>query len=121
MLLSKAFHSLNKAASPSRTKENSANQTIAGQKSATLFQRISNADKIAVRECLDRHGNLVWALAKQLTDSREEAETATLEIFLDLWKCAERFDSIDCEETDFIILVARRWLLKRMWKSAFTV
>ena len=91
----------------------SAQQTKQAVGSLTILQRIAEADKSAVEECLDKHGNLVWALAKKFTDSIEEAETATQEIFLDIWKCAKRFDSSKHEETDFIILIVCRWLFKR--------
>ncbi len=65
--------------------------------SITIFQRIAKSDKTAAEKCLKKHGKLVWALAKQFTNSNEDAETAAQEIFLDLWKYAERFDSTDCK------------------------
>lgn len=117
MLYSKAVNSPNEAVSNSRMKKVSASQTTDGQKSPTILQRIAEADRTAADECINKHGKLVWALAKQFTASTAEAETATLEIFLDLWKCADRFDSVNCEETDFIILIARRWLIKQKMKA----
>lgn len=113
MLDDNAVNSINNAVSSSRTKEFAVSQTNAGQKSRTMFQRIAEADATAVRECLDVHGKLVWALAKQFTSSTDKAETAAREIFLDLWKHAARFDSSAHNETDFIILIARRWLILR--------
>ncbi len=113
MLYSKAVNFPNEAASGSQTNN--------GQTSPAIFKRIVETDKTAARECLEAHGNLVWALAKKLTRSTEEAETATLEIFLDIWKCAYRFDSTKHDETDFVILIARRWLIKRMAKSALLI
>jgi len=89
------------------------NQTTAGQKSPAVFQRNAAADMTAVRECLNSHGNLVWALARKYTDSLEEAEIATQEIFLDIWRYAGRCDSTNFDETVFIFLIARRRLIKR--------
>lgn len=89
-----------------------------GQNPSTLFQRIAEGDKTAVPECLDAHGNLVWAAAKKLTRSIAEAETAAQEIFLDLWNHAARFDSAKHDETEFVNLIVRRWLLKKLMKSS---
>ena len=92
-------------------------QTTAVQKSMLIFQRIADADRTAVSECLDAYGNMVWALAKKFTGSIEEAETATQEIFLDIWKYADRFDGTETSEEKFIFFVACRCLLKRKPKS----
>lgn len=117
MLYGKAADFSDEASTRRRTKKSPADQYIE-QNSPPILERIAAADKTAVEECINRHGSLVWALAKHFTTSTEEAERAAQEIFLDIWKCAERFDSVDCEETDFIILIARRWLIKRKLQSA---
>ncbi len=114
MLYSKAVNFLNETDSiGGNAKMISVDRMVEEQKPATILRRIAARDKTAVAECLNKHGSLIWALAKQFTASHEEAEAATQEIFLDLWKCAERFDSAKCEETDFIVLITRRWLIKR--------
>ena len=88
-------------------------QTKHTARSLTVLQRIAEADKTAVKECLDEHGNLVWALAKKFTDSIEDAETATQEIFLDIWKYADRFDRAGLSEENFIFLIAYQRLTKK--------
>ncbi len=86
-----------------------------GQKrnSLTMLQNIARNDRIAVTECVDKYGNLIWALAKKFTDSKEEASLATQEIFTDIWQYAGRFDADKIEERVFITLIARRHLRKR--------
>lgn len=81
--------------------------------SSTVLQRVARSDRAAVQDCLDAHGALVWAMAKKFTSSREEAETFTQEIFLEIWKCAARFDPAKCGETDFIASLALRQLIRR--------
>ena len=81
--------------------------------SSTLLQRISNADKTAVESCINAYGNLVWAMAKKFTSSNADAENAVQEIFLEVWKFASHCDSSKTEESDFVKLVAYRYLLKR--------
>lgn len=118
MLYSKAVNSPSETVSSGEARIISANLTNPVQKSSTILQRIAAADTTAARECPDAHGNLVWALAKQITDSREEAENATQGIFLDIWKYADRFNSSEQNETDFILLIVRRWLIRRQLQSA---
>lgn len=81
--------------------------------SATILQSIAEADKDARVDCIKAYGNLVWALAKNFTANREDAEDAALEIFTDIWKYAGQCDAGKSAEADFIILIARRCLVRR--------
>lgn len=74
----------------------------------TVLQRLAQSEKTAVQDCIDTYGNLIWALAKSKTNSLEEAESLTLEIFQDIWKYAERFDLNKCDEITFISVIAHR-------------
>lgn len=114
----KAIESANETVLNSRTHKSSVERVI-DQNPPTILHRIAARDKTAVEECLNKHGGVVWALAKHFTDSREEAENAALGIFLDLWKLSDRFDAFDCCETDFVVLIARRWLMKRRMQTVF--
>jgi RNA polymerase sigma-70 factor (ECF subfamily) len=80
--------------------------------SSTILQRIVINDRTAVADCIDTYGNLIWAMARKLTDSSSEAENAVLEIFIDIWRDAELFESNDWDERDFIVKIALRRLLK---------
>jgi len=89
-------------------------QTNLSTESSVILQRIGKTDKTAVNDCIDAYGNLVWALARKYTDSLEEAEAATQEIFLDIWRYAGRCDSTKFDEVTFIFLIARRRLIIRL-------
>lgn len=106
-----------KAVTDDRTKEVSAKYINEIQKSPALFSRIAAGDMNAVRQCLDNYGNAIWALAKKFTGTIKEAEAATQEIFLDIWKHADRFDETKFSEEEFILLVARRYFFKRKINS----
>ena len=82
-----------------------------------LLQRVAAGDKSAVRECIDRFGGLVWALARRMSPGAAEAEDAVQEIFLDLWRSAARFDPNIASEPAFVTMVARRRLIDRRRKS----
>lgn len=80
--------------------------------------RVARGEPGAVRACVDQYGGLVWSLALKRTRSREEAEDAVQEIFLDLWRSAERFDPRLSSEAGFVALIARRRLIDLARKRA---
>lgn len=82
-----------------------------------LLHRVAAGAPGAVRECLARYGGLVWSLARRSSPSDSDAEDAVQEIFVDLWKSAERFDPSAASETTFIAMIARRRLIDRRRKS----
>lgn len=81
------------------------------QVSEALLTRIGNGDKTAVAACVDKYGGLVWSLARRFSQTQADAEDAVQEIFISLWKSAERFDSSKSSEMTFVSMVARRRLI----------
>ena len=88
-------------------------QANSNTESLTILERIGKGDKTAIEECVNTYGNLILALARYHTDSSEEAEILTQEIFLDIWRYARRFDSVKFSESSFVYLIARRILIKK--------
>lgn len=82
----------------------------------TILQRIAEGDGEAVQECLDTYGGLVWSLARKMLPNPSEAEDAVQEIFIELWKNAERYDESQASETTFIAMITRRRLIDRLRK-----
>lgn len=80
----------------------------------SLFERIAAGDATAVRECMDTYGGLVWSLARRYSESVADAEDATQEIFLEIWKSADRYDPAMGKESTFIATIARRRLIDRV-------
>lgn len=79
-----------------------------------ILKRIALGDTTAVQDCLNAYGGLVWSLARRMSPNTDEAEDAVQEIFVDVWKNAERFDSEQSSETTFIAMIARRRLIDRL-------
>jgi RNA polymerase sigma-70 factor, ECF subfamily len=82
----------------------------------SVLQRIASGDSSAVRECIEQYGALVWSLARRLSRSPSDAEDATQEIFLDVWRSAGRFDASQGSDKVFIAMIARRRLIDRLRK-----
>jgi RNA polymerase sigma-70 factor (ECF subfamily) len=83
-----------------------------------MLQRIAAGDAAAVRECMDQYGGLIWSIARRLSRTPADAEDATQEIFLDIWRSASRFDASQGSDKVFIAMIARRRLIDRLRKSS---
>lgn len=70
-----------------------------------------------MQDCLKAYGGLVWSLAKRMLPNQNDAEDAVQDIFIDVWKNAERFDEKQSSETTFVAMLARRRLIDRLRKS----
>jgi RNA polymerase sigma factor (sigma-70 family) len=81
-----------------------------------ILPRVAKGETVAIDECLDRYGGLVWSLACRLSPTKSDAEDAVQEIFLDLWRSAGRFREDLGSETTFIATLARRRLIDRRRK-----
>jgi len=79
-----------------------------------ILHRIAAGDRTAVQDCLDTYGGLVWSLARKMLRSNEDAEDIVQEIFVDIWKNAERYDDAQSSETTFVAMIARRRLIDRV-------
>jgi len=89
-----------------------AHKTIKKIKPLTILGRVRNKDKTAVVDCVDTYGNFIWALARKFTATTEEAEAATKEIFIDIWRYSERAEKSQSAESVLIGLIARRRLIR---------
>ncbi len=83
-----------------------------------LLEKIAQGDKNAMQDCVARYGGLVWSLARRLSRSQSDAEDASQEVFIALWKSAARFDPSRASEATFITMVARRRLIDRHRKAS---
>jgi RNA polymerase sigma factor (sigma-70 family) len=94
--------------------------TQATQQSSSeyLLPLIASGDRDAVQGCIDRYGGLVWSLARRFCNTESDAEDATQDIFLDIWKSASRFDPSVASETTFVAMIARRRLIDRRRKAS---
>lgn len=78
------------------------------QTPSTILTRLAEKDASAVNDCLDKYGNLVWALAKKYTTSQIEAEMAAQKIFQDIWQCQDNLDLSKNSELKCVLYVVFR-------------
>lgn len=79
-----------------------------------LLTRIADGDSNAVGEFLRQHTSLVWGLARRVCRTAQDAEDAVQEIFVEVWRLAERYDPEQGSEATFLTTIARRRLIDRM-------
>ncbi|MBT8486468.1 MAG: sigma-70 family RNA polymerase sigma factor [Phycisphaerales bacterium] len=83
-----------------------------------LMHRVAAGDEEAVGELYDRFGPLIYKVAWQFHPSHAEAEDAVQEIFVRLWKTADRFDPRRAKLVTWVMLIARRHLIDRLRRSS---
>lgn len=81
--------------------------------SESILHKVASGSPSAMQQCIDRYSALVWSLARRAAPTTTDAEDAVQDIFLDLWRSAERFDPDVAAEATFVAMVARRRLIDR--------
>lgn len=82
------------------------------------MRRVAAGDEDAVAELYDRFGALVFRVARQLLPTQADAEDAVQEIFVRLWKTADRYDPRRAKLVTWVMLIARRHIIDRLRRSA---
>lgn len=79
-----------------------------------LMQRVATNQPSSMDDLYDRFGSLVFRMAIQSLPTREEAEDAVQEIFVRLWKTAERYDPRKAALVTWVMLLTRRHLVDKL-------
>ena len=82
-----------------------------------LMRRIAADDESAVEEMYDRFGSLVYRMAYQAMPTRADADDAVQEVFVRLWKTADRFDPKRAALVTWVMLITRRHLVDRLRRT----
>ena len=79
----------------------------------SVMPRVAAGDPAAMEDCLTRYGGLVWSLARRFSPTNADAEDAVQEVFIEVWRHADRYDESIASEPTFIAMIARRRLIDR--------
>ena len=79
-----------------------------------LLPKVAAGVPGAVEEVLDRYSGAIWNMARRLCRNRVDAEDATQDVFVEIWRHAARFDANAGSEWTFVLTVARRRLIDRL-------
>lgn len=78
------------------------------------MRRVALGEEDAINELYDRFGGLVFKIAIQFLSNNAEAEDAVQEVFVRLWKTADRFDPRKAKLVTWVMLITRRHLIDRI-------
>jgi len=79
-----------------------------------LLGRISAGDQEAFARFFDQHAAAVLALAVRILGARGEAEEVLQEVFLQVWRQAERYEADRSTPRGWLLMVARSRALDRL-------
>lgn len=79
-----------------------------------LMQRVAAGDELAVGDLYDRFGSLVYRMAYQTMPTRADAEDVVQEVFVRLWRTADRYDPKRAALVTWVMLLARRHMVDRL-------
>jgi RNA polymerase sigma-70 factor (ECF subfamily) len=79
-----------------------------------LMQRVAANQEAAVADLYDRFGSLVFRMALQSMPTRAEAEDAVQEVFVRLWRTADRYDPRKAALVTWVMLLTRRHLVDKL-------
>lgn len=82
-----------------------------------LMRRVATNEPAAAAELYDRFASLVYRLAFQAMPTRADAEDAVQEIFIRLWRTADRYDPKRAALVTWVMLISRRHLVDRLRRT----
>jgi len=82
-----------------------------------LMRRVAANEALAATELYDRFASLVYRLAFQAMPTRADAEDAVQEVFIRLWRTADRYDPKRAALVTWVMLISRRHLVDRLRRT----
>lgn len=79
-----------------------------------LMQAIADGDESAIDRLYERFGTFVFRCVRQSLSDHAEAEDAVQEIFLRLWRTAERYDPARAKLVTWVMLISKRHAIDRL-------
>ena len=85
---------------------------------AELLERLAQTDKSALAELYDLSSSTVFGLVLRIVGDRSDAEEVTLDVYMQVWKQAERYDSSRGRVLSWLLTIARSRAIDRLRSKA---
>ena len=79
-----------------------------------LMSRVASGDEAAIAELYDRFGALVYKSCLTTLRVRAEAEDAAQDVFVQIWRTADKYDPQRAKLVTWVMLITRRCLIDRL-------
>jgi RNA polymerase sigma-70 factor (ECF subfamily) len=93
---------------------NPSGELVSERSWADLVQRIATGDQLALHALYDRSHRMVFTLIMRITRKRETAEELTLDVFLEVWRRAPRYDPANGTVLGWVMNLARSRAIDRL-------
>jgi RNA polymerase sigma-70 factor (ECF subfamily) len=87
------------------------------EQDADLMRRVASDDQKAIAELYDRFVPLVYRMSLQILPSKTDAEDAVQEVFVRLWRTADRYDAQRAALVTWVMLITRRHIVDRLRRT----
>ena len=82
----------------------------------SILARIADDENGSFELLIEKYGNLVWSIGKKFLYRQSDVEDAVQEVFIAIWKSANKFDANKAKEITFVSMIARRRFIDHLRK-----
>ena len=82
----------------------------------SILARLAAGEDGSFELVIEKYGNLVWSIGKKFLYRQSDVEDAVQEVFIAIWKSANKFDANKAKEITFVSMIARRRFIDHLRK-----
>ncbi len=90
--------------------------TMQSDDNDSILARIAAGEDGSFELLIEKYGNLVWSIGKKFLYRQSDVEDAVQEVFIAIWKSADKFDANKAKEITFVSMIARRRFIDHLRK-----
>lgn len=90
--------------------------TVQSDNDDSILARIAAGENGSFELLIEKYGNLVWSIGKKFLYRQSDVEDAVQEVFIAIWKSANKFDPQKAKEITFVSMIARRRFIDHLRK-----
>ena len=90
--------------------------TMQSDDNGSILARIADGENGSFELLIEKYGNLVWSIGKKFLYRQSDLEDAVQEVFIAIWKSADKYDANKAKEITFVSMIARRRFIDHLRK-----